>query len=236
VATGERTLSMADLPLGSIVLGGEVAALSAGKPVEYLIHHANPAQLLHLLARVHPEAHAEESGVRLGQGTLPSQVEERYKKPSFLVDGDQPAVAQLASTLSGKATPAGIRTLVSKHFTEVQYGEFWTASRAVKRHAGDCSEHAVVVAAVARALGIPARVVLGYVLVSDGKQGFAAGHAWAELHDGTGWQRVDATPLGAQNPRYLIAGELEDEGPSYSLSLIDVWGSLQATGIDVMAK
>ena len=213
-----------------------MAALAAQKPVSYFIHHDRPEQLLALMQRVHPEAQVQGQGLRLGQGTLPGQVEERYRKPTFLVDADQPAITQLAAGLSGKVTPGDIRTLVAKHFTQVQYGEFWTASRAVKRQAGDCSEHAVVTAAVARSLGLPARVVLGYVLVSDGKQGFAAGHAWAEIYDGDKWQLVDATPIGGQNPLYLIAGELVDEGPSYSLSLVDVWGSLQATGIDVLPQ
>ena len=236
VATGESTIDMASLPLGAIVLGGDVAALAAQEPVSFFIRHSQPERLVALMRAVHPEARVEGQGVRLGPGTLPSKVEERYRKPSFLVDADQPAIAELSAPLAGKATPAQIRELVSKHFTTVQYGEFWTASRAARRKAGDCSEHAVVSAAVARSLGLPARVVLGYVLVSDQKRGFAAGHAWAEVYDGERWQLVDATPIGREHVQYLIAGELADEGPGYSLGLVDVWGSLESNGIDVLAQ
>jgi hypothetical protein len=227
---------MAALPLGSIVLGGNTTALAQHEPVTFFIRHDSPERLVALMQAAHPEARVDGQGVRLGPGTLPIKVEERYRKPSFLVDADQPAIVELSSALSGKATPEQIRALVSKHFTRVQYGEFWTASRAARRKAGDCSEHAVVSAAVARSLGIPARVVLGYVLVADQKHGFAAGHAWAEVYDGEHWQLVDATPIGAEPVQYLIAGELSDEGPGYSLGLVDVWGSLQASGIDVLTQ
>jgi hypothetical protein len=234
IATGRPPLSSSVLPLGSVILGGDLASLHAGRPVSYFIHHEKPEQLHGHLSAVHPEARAEPTGVRLGQGTLPVLVEARHRAPSFLVDSDQPAIQELAKQLPGAATPAAIGTLVRSHFTQVLYGEFWTASRAARKRAGDCSEHAVVSAAVARNLGLPARVVVGYVLVSDGVQGFAAGHAWAEVYDGKDWRIVDATPIGAEGPRYLVAGELTDEGPSYTLSLVDVWGSLQASGIDIL--
>jgi len=50
---------------------------------------------------------------------------------------------------------------------------------------GDCTEHAVLVAAMCRAVGIPAQVVTGVAYVEDfaGLQGFG-GHAWVQVYVG----------------------------------------------------
>ena len=94
----------------------------------------------------------------------------------------------------------------------------------------------MVTAAIARRLGRPSRVVLGYALVSDGRRGVAIGHAWAEIHDGRRWQRVDATPLGDEAAAYLVMGELSDEGPGYQRSLARLWAMLNVSGIEVLSR
>jgi transglutaminase-like putative cysteine protease len=126
-----------------------------------------------------------------------------------------------------------LREHVAKHFQRITYGTFWTASRAASLRAGDCTEHAVVVAALARARGLPARVALGYVMLTDGKRGLALGHAWTEVHDGTRWHAIDATPVGAEKLAYLVLAELEDETPSFNLALLDSMAILSAATIEV---
>lgn len=68
-----------------------------------------------------------------------------------------------------------------------------TATEVLQNGAGDCTEHAVLVVALMRAAGIPARVVDGIVMGSelDGS-GLAGYHAWAEIWLGR-WIGVDAT-------------------------------------------
>lgn len=96
------------------------------------------------------------------------------------------------------------------------------ASRVAAHREGDCSEHAVLLAAAARLAGRAARVVFGVALVPvEGRlRGF--GHAWAEIHDGRAWRTVDATPL-PPGVRYLPLAALSDEGPGY---LGAVWAAL----------
>ena len=56
---------------------------------------------------------------------------------------------------------------------------------------GDCTEHAVLLAALCRARGIPARVAIGLVYVSAA-QGFGY-HMWNEVWIDGGWIPLDAT-------------------------------------------
>ena len=64
-----------------------------------------------------------------------------------------------------------------------------SALEALRARGGDCTEHAALVTALARAAGLPARQAFG--LVQDG-EGFQF-HAWAEVHAGQRWVPVDPT-------------------------------------------
>ena len=60
--------------------------------------------------------------------------------------------------------------------------------------AGVCQDFAHLFIAVARAMGVPARYVSGYIHVPTEKAGVTASHAWAEAWvPGRGWTGFDAT-------------------------------------------
>ena len=65
-----------------------------------------------------------------------------------------------------------------------------TAVRILDNRAGDCSEHALLLVALARAAGIPAREVGGLAYPGDEPPLFGW-HAWTEIHDGSQWVSVD---------------------------------------------
>lgn len=69
---------------------------------------------------------------------------------------------------------------------------------------GDCSEAAVLTAALLRAAGIPSRVVMGYATLG---KGVFIGHAWTEAWIGGEWVGVDAAlrefPAGAERVALL---------------------------------
>jgi transglutaminase-like putative cysteine protease len=67
-----------------------------------------------------------------------------------------------------------------------------TALQVLENRAGDCTEHALLFVALARAAGLPAREVGGLAFVSGTKPMFGW-HAWAEVHDGHQWVTVDPT-------------------------------------------
>ena len=66
-----------------------------------------------------------------------------------------------------------------------------TAAEVAEFREGDCTEHAVLLAALARARGIPARVAIGLVYQAP-TQSFAY-HMWNELWIGDRWLPLDAT-------------------------------------------
>ena len=73
-----------------------------------------------------------------------------------------------------------------------------TADEALRRGAGVCQDHAHVMIAVARTLGIPARYVSGYLWPGH-HVAAQASHAWVDLHvPGLGWVAFD--PANACRP------------------------------------
>jgi len=228
-------------PLSAIVFGGvnvsgDLNALRAGRPVAFLLRGDEALRLSQQIAGVHPELGRTEAGIVIEAGKLSERVVDRHRKPSFVIDSDHPLLGEISQTLRGADTPSAVRDRVAAHFQRPAHGEFWRASHAAAVRAGDCTEHAVLAAALARRLGRASRVVLGYALLSDGRRGVAIGHAWAEIHDGRRWQRIDATSLAEEAAAYLVMGELTDEGPGYQRSLVDVWARLNVSGIEVLSR
>lgn len=81
-----------------------------------------------------------------------------------------------------------------------------TAAEALAQGRGVCQDHAHALIAVARAGGVPARYVTGYLLSGEGASG-QAGHAWAELWvEGLGWVGFDAANACCPDDRYVRLG------------------------------
>jgi len=78
-----------------------------------------------------------------------------------------------------------------------------TAEAALTAGRGVCQDQAHVFIAGARALGIPARYVSGYLLI-DGREEQEAGHGWAEgFVDGLGWIGFDIANEICPDDRYV---------------------------------
>jgi transglutaminase-like putative cysteine protease len=86
---------------------------------------------------------------------------------------------------------------------------------------GDCNEHAVLFAALARAAGLPARVVAGAVYMD----GVFLYHAWNEVWLGTGWVTVD--PTFDQMPADATHVKLLEGGPERHADLLSIIGRLE---------
>jgi transglutaminase-like putative cysteine protease len=149
----------------------------------------------------------------------PSRPTSAQRGPSFLVDYDRPEAAAFREALRQQLGPSpGDDALARFVDAWIEHKSMSrgidAAARVAARREGDCTEHAVLLAAAARLAGRAARVALGIALVPvDGRlRGF--GHAWTEIHDGRGWRTVDATALPA-GVRYLPLGTFADEGPGY---------------------
>ncbi len=73
-----------------------------------------------------------------------------------------------------------------------------SAAETVRAREGDCTEHALLLAAAGRALGIPTRVVngLAYAPAFAGREHVFVPHAWAQAWDGARWRDYDAALSG----------------------------------------
>ncbi len=71
---------------------------------------------------------------------------------------------------------------------------FATASEVCRNREGDCTEHAVLLAALGRSRGIPSRVVVGLAYVPSfvGVKNVFGFHMWTQFHIGDQWVDFDA--------------------------------------------
>jgi transglutaminase-like putative cysteine protease len=147
-----------------------------------------------------------------------------WLESTFVIDYEEAAFDALRQELEArekKTTRAELEKYVAG-FVEPTGDRGWDlASEVARRRRGDCSEHAVLTAALARLQGIPARVVVGIALVADGSRYGTFGHAWTEVLEDGQWKVTDAALFGLGKPvRYLPLGLMEDEGMGYTMGLI----------------
>jgi hypothetical protein len=183
--------------------------------------------------------------IRLGtQPTLAAGPGGAHRAPSFVIDFDEAAVDEALRELRDAAgenpTLPALGDFVAGYIDDKNYrGSFDLASRVAETRSGDCTEHAVLLAALARALGLPARVVIWVVLVETPAGVQAFGHAWAEVHSGSGWLLADATQPadepGVVRARYLPFIALEDEGPGYAMDLMRI-AAVQPSKITILGN
>lgn len=68
-----------------------------------------------------------------------------------------------------------------------------SALEVLEKKRGDCTEHSLLLVALLRASGVPAREVHGLVYSGRKKTPVFAGHRWVEFHNGHQWVSVDPT-------------------------------------------
>jgi hypothetical protein len=105
--------------------------------------------------------------------TMSGAVAEKFLDSSFVVDFEEAAVHSLLDNLRQKYGPTpsakDIESFVYDHVSNKTYSRsFDLASRVAARGEGDCTEHAVLFAALARAFGMYARVVFGTLIIEKG--------------------------------------------------------------------
>ncbi len=105
----------------------------------------------------------------------------------------------------------GLHGLMAAIHARIAYDETATtvataAGEAFAAGRGVCQDHAHILIAAARSLGIPARYVSGWLWTGAAGQPFSAGHAWAECWvEGLGWVSFDAANGVCANDAYIRA-------------------------------
>jgi transglutaminase-like putative cysteine protease len=155
-----------------------------------------------------------------------------WVKPTFVIDFTEPSVAALSNEFrktlgstprADTVTAEALVNFVSATVKPSYERDFAIASEIAARPVGDCKAYAVLLVALARAAGIPARVALGVAIVRTGPAYQAFGHAWAELQIDGGWIVADATLANIKEPvRHLPLAILQGEGMGYMRDVIGV--------------
>lgn len=119
------------------------------------------------------------------------------RRPNNMIQSDNPKIVAMAREAAGdEKDPWKIavkledyvrRIITTKDFSQ----GFATAAEVAETHEGDCTEHSVLLAALARARGIPARVAIGLVYVERSRS--LAYHMWNEVYLEGRWIPIDAT-------------------------------------------
>ena len=123
----------------------------------------------------------------------------RYLASNAWVQSDDRRIRNFARQHT-RGGPAHVRmqalvTAIQKHMTgAIDYRDYHDALTALETRGGDCTEYAVLLAASARALGIPARVVYGVAYSSrfTGQAHVFSPHVWVQAWDGKRWTSYDA--------------------------------------------
>jgi hypothetical protein len=133
-------------------------------------------------------------------------------QPSLLVQSDAVTLKKQAFAIIGKERNGlqAVRMISSWVFQNLEKRPTLSIPNALavyEMRAGDCNEHSVLFAALARAVGIPTRIAAG-LLYTEGRFFY---HAWNEVYLGE-WIAVD--PLMNQVPAdpthvRLVTGELD---------------------------
>ncbi len=143
-----------------------------------------------------------------------------FLKPEKYIESDSPEIKALASKLtSGSRTVLeAVRRIADYTSTSISYnpalgtisaswelGALWT----LHSRQGVCLQYARLFVALARASGIPARVVGGFLATPPGAEGSEYLHAWAEVYiPGHGW-----LPVEPQKPGFRVG--VDPPGPGY---------------------
>ncbi len=120
-------------------------------------------------------------------------------KPTRFLQSDHEQIVALARQAVGDTSDAAeaarrIESFVARYIDNKSLSVgYASAVEVLESRQGDCSEFAVLTAALCRAVGIPSQVAVGVAYVEEfgGMQGFG-GHAWTQAHIGGKWIGLDA--------------------------------------------
>lgn len=152
----------------------------------------------------------------------------RYLEATPFIQSQDPEILRTAREVVGDAKDVFTATSRLSEFVyravEDEYVPAYSnAKEALETRRGDCTEHAILFVALARALEIPARVAVGVAYWPPG--GGFGWHAWAEVYAEQGWYAVDPTwnqPIADATHIKLAGG-----GPAEQARIVMLLGQLK---------
>jgi hypothetical protein len=169
---------------------------------------------------------------------IPNEVNEAlYLKPNQILQSDDVEVARLAREIAGDETDRfkaarKLQDWVAKNLSYDLGIALAPASEVVRNRRGTCVAYAVLLASMARAVGIPSRVPMGYIYTG----GIWGGHAWVEVLIDGQWLPFDAAgyrPGIADAARFQFDSyTMQDNLFAGSLAGLQVYGNVDITTLE----
>ncbi len=163
------------------------------------------------------------------------------RSPNNLIQSDDPLVRELAGSIAPDATDpwqvsVALEKWVCDSIRKKHFGTaFATAAEVAHSLEGDCTEHAVLLAALCRVRGIPARVCVGLVY-SPSDRGFAF-HMWNEAWIADRWVPLDGTlglgGIGAAHIKLRHSNLTAEQASSAMLSVLQVMNQLRLQVVQI---
>ena len=161
----------------------------------------------------------------------------RFRGPSKDVEGVRAMAREHAITERGspeaiEAALDGLTTAISRDFAydRAVTNVYSSVDEVLELRAGVCQDFAHLFISVARAMGVPARYVSGYIHDASGRGGAAASHAWGEAWvPGRGWIGYDATrPVRTtdHHVRLAVGRDYSDAAPTRGIYVGSARGSM----------
>jgi len=156
---------------------------------------------------------------------------DRFLRPELFIESDHPTISELAAKIVSPGEPPPVKgqklvTWVFKNIEKRPVISIPDAVTTLENRIGDCNEHAVLLAALARAAGIPSKIESGLVYL----KGRFYYHAWNLLYVEK-WITADSVfglmPADAARIRFASGN------PQSQLDLIPV---IDQVGIEVIEK
>lgn len=231
-----------DLFIGQVAVDDARTTTQTRQSLQYHIVHQDPARLESQLAAWIAAPERNGTGVSFSLNAYPvtqmPEADGSHLASSFLIDYAEPSIQELRPRIEIRygphPAPGELEQFVYEYIEDKNSAHgFDVASVVAQSRAGDCSEHAVLLTALLRMYGYPARTVLG-IFVSLQKPVTGYGHAWAEYRSDAGWLGIDGTRIeDGVGAHYIPLGVIRDESIAYRMAVIGVMHSLSIDRITV---
>lgn len=163
-------------------------------------------------------------------------------QPNEWLQSDAPEIRQLAAIAAGSTenkihVMGNLSSFVNRYLSQRGLDIGYASALEVARdRRGDCAEFAVLLAAMARAKGIPARVVVGMLYADryDNKQRVFVPHAWVIAWVGGRWRSFD--PAVTHFDSGHIALDIGDGNPWHFFNAANEFGNIQIDAVQTFAE
>lgn len=162
----------------------------------------------------------------------------RWLKATLAAPSTLPEIATLARSIAGSAAGdderiARLLAWIDANIAKEAIDSF-SASDVLHAKRAECQGHAYLFAALARALGLPTRIVNGIAYSAD--HGGFLYHTWNESWiDGRGWQPVDAT-FGQAHADATHVKLIEGETAAELVPLVNLVGRVRVESVSALAR